>query len=287
MTTENTVTGDANPDLASSGDTDAQLAAMQAEEKEQPSEEQPKEVESEPEAKVKEEKVVPLAALHEERSQRKELQRQLAEQRQLIEKANQRLEALFNPPKQAPNPQEDAVGYLDHRLGQLSEQNKQILEKEQQRESERAQQAVVTQLAQRVQLATEEFSKTAPDVREAGSYLNDIRARELMVLGMPEPQARAKAIDELNVALMGWAHEGQNPAQVAYELAKVRGYQPKQAQSAEQKIAAQQKGTAAARSLGGGGAVSAGKLTAEALANMSDEEFSKLTESQFRQAMGG
>jgi hypothetical protein len=111
-----------------------------------------------------------------------------------------------------------------------------------------------------------------------------------MALGHDEDQAKEIAQNEIDQAAMQWAHQGRNPAQIAYEFAKARGYTPKaqqQQQSASEKIAAQQKGTAAARSLGGGGAPNAGKLTAEALANMSDEDFSKLTDAQFSQAMGG
>lgn len=288
MTTENTSPETENPDTAPSGDTDAQLAAMQAEEK-QP---EPEKVEpAEPEAKVKEEKVVPLAALHEERRARQELQRQLAEsnRRQAERDAiiERRLAALA-PQQQMPDKLEQPVEYLDQRLSEVAATNKQILERDQQREQEAQRQHIERQATQAVLASAAEFAKVQPDLPEAGKYLNEMRARELMLFGMAEAQAIAQATQEQDNALKTWAYQGMNAAQMAYDFAKARGYQPKaQANTAEQKIAAQQKGTAAAKSLGGGGAVNAGKLTAEALASMSDEEFSKLTESQFRQAMGG
>lgn len=288
MTTENTPPETENPDPASSGDTDAQLAAMQAEEKEPA----PEKVEpAEPEAKVKEEKVVPLAALHEERRARQELQRQLAEsnRRQAERDAiiERRLAALA-PQQQMPDKLEQPVEYLDQRLSEVAATNKQILERDQQREQEAQRQHIERQATQAVLASAAEFAKVQPDLPEAGKYLNEMRARELMLFGMAEAQAIAQATQEQDNALKTWAYQGMNAAQMAYEFAKARGYQPKtQANTAEQKIAAQQKGTAAAKSLGGGGAVHAGKLTAEALASMSDEDFSKLTESQFRQAMGG
>ena len=60
------------------------------------------------------------------------------------------------------------------------------------------------------------------------------------------------------------ASQGKNPAQIAYQLAKVRGYTPANAVTAEQKMAIQQKGAQASRSLGGGGSKAAG-LSAQAL----------------------
>lgn len=287
MTTENTSPETENTEPASSGDTDAQLAAMQAEEKEPA----PEKVEPEPEAKVKEEKVVPLAALHEERRARQELQRQLAESNRSQAERDAIIErrlAALAPQQQMPDKLEQPVEYLDQRLSEVAATNKQILERDQQREQEAQRQHIERQATQAVLASAAEFAKVQPDLPEAGKYLNEMRARELMLFGMAEAQAIAQATQEQDNALKTWAYQGMNAAQMAYDFAKARGYQPKaQANTAEQKIAAQQKGTAAAKSLGGGGAVNAGKLTAEALASMSDEEFSKLTESQFRQAMGG
>jgi hypothetical protein len=108
------------------------------------------------------------------------------------------------------------------------------------------------------------------------------------------PEAIAERVgQEQAQAALQWAQQGMNPAEVAYALAKARGYQPKgqttqqPQQTAEEKIAAQQRGTSAARGLGSGGGATRGKLTAQALASMSDEDFAKLTDAEFKQAMGG
>jgi hypothetical protein len=289
MTTENNVPADANAESSASGEIDAQLAEMQSAEAAKPEESQGEQSQEADKPEVK--KVVPLAALHEERRERQRLQAQIAESnRQHAEqmaRINERLEKLTTPQKQGPSREEDPVAYLDERIGSVAQQQQQILERDQQREQEAQRQRVINQLTNTVLAAKAEFEKTTPDVGEAAKFMNDMRTRELMALGTPEAQARVQATQELDNALLQWAHQGMNPVQTAYEFAKARGYTPKQAQSAAEKIAAQQKGTAAARSLGGGGAVNAGKLTAEALANMSDEDFSKLTDAQFRQAMGG
>lgn len=291
MTTENTVPGDANPDIASSGDTDAQLAAMQAEENGQPIPEPEKGEQEEVETKVKEEKVVPLAALHEERRARQELQRQIAADRQRQAERDAILDrrlAALAPQQQMPDKIEQPVDYLDHRLNEVTSQQKQILERDQKRDQDAQRYAIEQQVTNAVLVSAAEFSKAQPDLPAAGEYLNEMRTRELMLFGVPEQQARVQAAQEQDNALKTWAYQGMNAAQMAYDFAKARGYTPKaQGHSAEEKIAAQQKGTAAAKSLGGGGSVNAGKLTVEALANMSDEDFSKLSDSQFRQAFGG
>jgi hypothetical protein len=298
MTTETTA-GAETAGGAATGETEATLEQMQANEGAEATggkETTAETSEAADGAKVKEEKVVPLAALHEERNARKELQRQMAADRQkqaerdaIIER---RLQALANPRQevQVPDKTEQPLDYLDHRFNQISAQQQAILDREQQRDQQNTQQAAIQRLAGAVVQASSAFQREAPDFSEAVAHLNTIRARQLTVLGMPEDQAIAHATQELDQAAMKWVSEGRNPAQIAYEFAKAQGYTPKaqqQQQSANEKIEAQKKGTAAARSLGGGGAPNAGKLTAEALANMSDEDFSKLTDAQFSQAMGG
>jgi hypothetical protein len=297
MTTENTA-GAETTGSAATGETEATLEQMRANEGGESGAEGAKEP-VEPSEKAKEEKVVPLAALHEERNARKELQRQMAEDRRkqaerdaIIER---RLAALANPQPQAPtrpDPVEQPVAYIDHRLEGIERQNQAILERDQQREQQNQQQAAYQRVASAVVQQAVAFAKEVPDLPDAVAHLNAVRVRQLAALGVPEHEAVARATQELDNAALQWTAEGRNAAQIAYEFAKTSGYAPKasqqqQQQSPAEKIEAQRKGTAAARSLGGGGNPNAGKLTAEALANMSDEDFAQLSEAQFRQAMGG
>jgi hypothetical protein len=273
-------------DTSASGDIDAQLAEMHGAENATP-EPEAKEPEAEkPEVK----KVVPLAALHEERRERQALQRQIAENTRVhqeqMARINQRLEQMMTPQKQLPSREEQPVEYLDHRLDQLTQAQQQILQRDQQRDQQAVQRQQYETVANAVVQSAHAFKETTPDFPQALAHLNESRVRQLAVLGVPEEQARVQASQELDQAALQWTVQGKNAAQVAYEFAKAQGYQPKTGQTPEQKIAAQQKGTAAAKSLGSGGAVT-GKLTAEALADMSDEDFSKLSESDWRKAMGG
>ena len=291
MSEETNVSADVNSGAPESGDIDNQLTQMREAETGQVQEAKAEDAKTEPEqgeVKVKEEKVVPLAALHEERNALKQLQQEIARQREMMEKVNQRLEVLMNPKQPEPD-RSDPVQYLDHKIGQVSEQTRQLLEQQQRVQAEQQQQQYFGQLAQRINTSEAAFAQETPDYVEAVKYLDTARVRELMVFGIPQEQAAMQAAQERVQAALQWAHSGQNPAQIAYEFAKARGYAPKTAQvqvSAQDKIAAQQKGVAAAKSLGSGGATT-GKLTAEALANMSDEEFAALSDAQFRKAMGG
>jgi hypothetical protein len=285
--TQEAVSADVKSDSQASGDVDAQLEQMQSAESSAVQEPVKEEAAEPTEVKVKEEKVVPLAALHEERNARKELARQLAEQRQMMETVNRRLETLMTPRAQAPDKDTDAVGYIDHRINDLSQQTQQLHQSLAQRQQQEQQERAMNQLAQGVVQVANEFSKQTPDFQDAVKHLNTTRTRELMALGVPQEQATRQATMELDQAAMQWHASGQNPAQIAYDFALARGYQKAQVQQpAQEKLAAQQKGVAASKTLGSGGA-STGKLTAETLANMSEEDFAKLSESEWRRAMGG
>ncbi len=239
-------------------------------------------------------KMVRLEALHEERNARKELQRQMADiqrqQAQRDEIINRRLAALV--PKNeviVPDKAVDGVGYIDHQIGELKQLIQPVLQGQQAAAEQAQKENYVRQLADVVKGQVAELSNAGHDLKSVETHLNTVRARELSALGMPEHQARLKAREELENALLMWAHEGRNAAEVAHQIAVARGYQPKQAavQSPQEKIESQQKGVRAAKSLGGGGAAGGGALTAESLAKMSDEDFAKLTDAQFEQAMGG
>jgi hypothetical protein len=285
-----------NGNDAGMGDIDAQLGQMQAAEKGEQAQAEKNDAPNEgaqaqaEEGQQQQQKTVPLQALHEARNETRQLRQQLAqrdrENQEQLARVNARLEALFRPQQQVPDKATDAVGYLDHRLGEVAEGQRQIMQREQQREQQAVQVQQFNALANRVVGSEQAFAAATPDYAEAVKHMDTIRIRELQVLGMTEDQAAHHAAQERVQAALTWAHQGMNPAQVAYELAKTRGYTPR-AQSSEQRVEAQQRGTQAARSLGSGGAGGSGRLTAEALAKMSDEDFAKLTDSDFRKAMGG
>lgn len=297
MTTENTSTGAESQETTASATESTESTQTESQQTEQGQEQQQAERQE-----AEKPKVVPLAALHEERNMRKQLQQDMArlrqEQAERDQRLNERLAKLFPEQEpQAPNPQENGVGYIDHRIGQVEKLIKPLADTIQQQREQQERAQLVSQLSSRVRASEAAMRQVAPDYDDAVNHLARIRAAEMAVYGASPDQIAALLPQDMERMALTWANEGRNPAEVAYNLARARGYTPKaaqqqaqqaaQQQSAEEKITAQQRGTQAARSLGSGGGVSKGKLTAQALASMSDEDFAKLSESEWRQAMGG
>lgn len=236
-------------------------------------------------------KVVPLAALHEERNARKQLQQRLAqieqEQKDRDAKLQARLDALTRRDEpQPPAFEADPAGYLRHQVDGLAqtmaERQKQEQAERQQREQATAQQQHIQRLAAHVNNSEAAFAQQNPDYNAAVEHLKNVRVRELTEgFGLDPMTASQKAQQELIEFALHNAAQGVNPAEAAYRIAAVRGYQkaaPAQpGATPAEKLATQQKGQAAAKSLGGGGAP-AGKMTVESLLSMSDEEFAAATQ---------
>ncbi len=232
-------------------------------------------------AQEPEPRVVPLAALHEERSKRRELAAQVEAERRTREdmerRFEQRLAALARPPApQPPALEENPLGHVAHRLDVMQAQQQALI---QQSEAERAasqRAAFEAQLANKVQREEQAFVARQPDYQNAVAHLHQLRTRELQVLGMDELAAESRSAAELREFAFVTAAQGRSPAETAYNLAKTRGYNPAPAQDPQQRMQAAQRGTAAASSLGGGASTSGG-ITAKQLLAMSDEEFAAAT----------
>jgi hypothetical protein len=234
-------------------------------------------VPAEPEAP----KTVPLAALHEERQRRKELAAELAQARQatldLERRVEARLAALTKPKEpEAPAWDENPAEHLRHQLSQVTQQTQATQAQIEQWQQAQQRQAMVQQLATRVNAAESEFMAQAPDYNDAVTFLRDRRVAELTVLGLEETAARTQSARELSEAALYFAQQGRNAAEIAYSLAKAKGYTPRnQHPTDQQKFETQAKG-ATARSLGSGGPAK-NNLTAAQLLAMSDDEFAEAT----------
>lgn len=232
------------------------------------------------------EKVVPLAALHEARAQKKELQAELARFREEQAARNatleQRLAALYQAQQQreqqpAPVFEERPLEHLKSSLDQVM-QNQQSVHQElaRQQENERAA-GYRAQLAHVVTSAENAFKAETPDYPEALEYVRAGRIAQLRALGYNDMEAGQYVLNEAIGVAQRCIQAGKNPAEAIYEMAKATGYQPKARQQAPaptptEKLQTIQKGVEAAKTLGGGGA-SAGTPTVDQIANMSEEEF--------------
>ena len=237
---------------------------------------------------------VPQGALHEERERRKELQRQIAAVQQEAANRQQMLEARFQQIQQAiaqqnapkpPSFDEDPVAALKHGVDTTQEELRQIREyqqKEWERQQENQQrQQYIGHLAGAVSQAEAEFSQEAPDYLEAVKHFKSVRAQQLSALGYVPAQV-SQILDNEALAIADTAlRNGRSPAEAAYQMALAAGWKKKEAEKpAEnvQKMESLQKGVKAAQSLGSGGTPT-GKLTVDAVASMSEDEFDEFMKS--------
>jgi hypothetical protein len=141
------------------------------------------------------------------------------------------------------------------------------------------QQEVLQKIGTEVSRLEQEFAKTTPDYAQAQQHLFESWAREAQLMGAaPEEAIRFWSMQIVQRA----GQQNKNPAQVAYELAKQRGYAgpaPKPQAQAPQgpNLDTIQRGLAVSKSTSAapGKAAPSGTPTIEALLQMDDEEFAK------------
>lgn len=178
-----------------------------------------------PEAKV------PLAALHEERQRRKEVEQQnaLLQQRTnaiLENMARQAAPQQVQPPApELPDPNKDPAGYI---LAVLDAQQKKIdalTSGTTQQQQTTQQMTVLQQVQRRAEFMENEYKKATPDYENAVAYLRQSREAELIALGYSDPMARQSQLsqDLMGIAITA-AQQNTNPAEIVYNMAKGRGY---------------------------------------------------------------
>lgn len=236
------------------------------------------EIQVEKKEEVQPEKLVRLEALHEERGKRKELARQLEQEKQaraafeatMQERMNQLYHAT--QPQQRPPDPDDPIALHDHELAQHRQflqglANKQAQEEMQARHVQ-AQQALVSW----ARGEAEEFKKQTPDFDGAYKHVVAQRTAQLRAMGLSPPEANEALIrDELWV----YSHAkqtGKNPGEVIYEMAKNTGYKPN-GSSPEQKMDALQKGVEASKGLANGSPPS--MPSPQQIADMSPSQFNE------------
>lgn len=256
---------------------------------------------------------VPLTVLMGEREKRKALEGELSSFREKYARVDERQKALnellgLDPSTGAKvaqgahaaeliDPERDIFGafkQLQERYNQLEGKTKQVDQRFAQQTEEQA-------LMSAYQSDARTFAGKTADFGEAYNHLLSTRARELEALGIADPAQRQQimAQEEKQIAAQS-LRSGRSAAETIYNLAKLRGYQGKQAQAAApasvpndaaRQLEAAQKGREAFPTLSGTGSSAPAGLTADALAAMSEDEFarvfSKLSESEQRKLMGG
>lgn len=243
------------------------------------SEEAP-EAPSKPVEEPKEEKqtTVPYGALAEERERRKALESESQKNRELMARMEERFKALqekLTPPETPPpSYEDDPAEHLKTRLDRVEGLTREQMEARQISEQQAAQMNQVRQFQNVVSSKEQEFAQQTPDYYEAIQTLRRNQVNEMVSTGYDQTQAE-EIINQYAFEIAARnIQAGKNPAEAFYELAKLRGYQPK---GQVEKLQTVSQGMSRAASLGPGGESGKGELSLQELAGMSDEEFAKAT----------
>lgn len=194
--------------------------------------------------------MVPHAALHQAREEKKEAQRQADEYRQraeqetknrllMEERTNLILQSLAQQGQQAaPEPElppieKDPAGHIIALLQQqqrvidaLQQQNQQRSQSDQQTVAQTQQMQQLQAIANRSVWMERQFIEANPDYNEATAHLMKVRDQELQDVGYQDPAERQAILQQESQQIgIRAAAMNANPAEWVYNIAKTRGYQ--------------------------------------------------------------
>lgn len=223
---------------------------------------------------AKEEKYVPLAALHEERTRRKEMQSEIDRMKAIINEAYQARQPKPEPP---PSFDDDPAMNLKYQTEALRSETEAMKQHLQRQAEQSQQQAYSNQLIDHYRSSAVEFAKTNPEFTEAYNYLLKQRSDEYLAAGYQQEELGQYLIgDEFSIVDKA-VKDGVNPAERILALAKARGFSGKQSdQKIQSKIEKIEKGIQAGKSLSSARGVSDSDVTLESLADLPTDEFNKM-----------
>lgn len=254
-------------------------------------------------------RMVPHAAMHEERVRRQSAEQRLADSekaRQTLEERTNLILQRFPQPQQQPAQQQpqaaeipsveqDPVGHI---VGVMQQQGAVLRDVIQAligigQQNQQAQ--AVTQLGDHAKVLEAQYAATTPDYNDAVGYLRGQMDKELQLQGWSDPGERVRMLNHQALQVAANAIQNRrNPAEDLYNYAKLRGYQQAPAaQEAPQASAAQRLDNVArgqqqsARSLGNVRGSGPAPMTAATLAAMSDNDFMKMMDTPEGKALMG
>ncbi len=180
------------------------------------------EAEPEPEQPKQDDRQVPLKALQAERAKTDELKQRLDRITTYLQ-AQQQQTQQQEPQEEIPNPDEDPIAAVQY----LMKQNQKLAEQQQEALKQQQQQQYLADVQQRYASAAQQYAAEKPDFQEAYSHLLNSRAQELRLGGVPEERINAQIQQEEYGFAIEAMKNNVNPAERIYQMAQVRGYQPK------------------------------------------------------------
>jgi myosin heavy subunit len=233
---------------------------------------------------------VPLAALHEERRRRAEAEQTARQLQQQFEQLQAAMRQAQQP--QAPDPEQDPMGYLAFQNQQLQQQLAELGQWRQQTEQQRQQVQQYQGFVQAVASSEAAFRQTHADYDQAAQYAMQFEDKRLQAF-YPDPATRQRVLQmEAANMLQQAMQQGRDPAEVLYQAARNMGYAGPAAAGAAAAAAPPaaapvapvpsdaadkiRKGLAQQSTVAAGGSTPPGEMTPEALAAISDPaEFNK------------
>ena len=255
---------------------------QQAEQQQQPEQRQPEQ-----------QQTVPQGALHEERKRRQEAEERARQYELLNARMEERFRAFRDAvtplrqqqqPQAPPDPNRDIFGAVAHVQAEQRQTRAEIENYKRQIQAEDQ----LKQLRQWGSDAEATYMRDNPDYYQALNHLRQARANELRVWGMSPSAIGQQLQHEENQLLARAAAERRNPAEMAHELAKQRGYvkaAPRQEQGQQQgngttrqevdlnRIEAGQQQSGSLSNMGGGTGRDLGDIEITDLLKMNDQEF--------------
>lgn len=244
-------------------------------------------------AKADEPKLVPHESLHEERTKRQAVERELKAYRKEQEERTTRLDERLRILTEAMQPKEqqrtpdlskDPLGYVRSLEARVAAQEQETASQRKARETAEAAQQQEGNLWSNYRASGREYTKATPDFPDAYAFLLQSRAQELEIMGFdPAAIQRQLKSDEFNLAQHAF-QTGNDPADILYRWAKQRGYAGKPAQTPNgqangkaqpSEIDRLRAAQDASETLSKGGSASAdgGKITLETIDRMSEDEY--------------
>lgn len=297
------------PEDTGTGSEDAPQEQAAAQGKDTPSDEQDDDSGEDDDSDIPEEgdegaaeKVVPLKALHAERRKRKDLDAQLRDVKEQIVRYDERFKSIADrlreqaearaKPQQddepaPPDPEEDIFGYTKYLEGRLQKIEGGLGEANKARQAEQELSGIVD--TYRTDAIA--FARKHADFADAYNMVIGKRHEQLEKIGVTDPQERASMIAEEEMGVVERAIQAnRSPAETMYNLAQTFGYTPPDPEAADATGATEQTKTNGSAdkikklamaqekevSLSSASGSEEPTIDLEALANMDEEEFSKL-----------
>src|SRR5208282_2469724 len=183
------------------------------------------------------EKTVPLKALHEARALTKsEKQARAQAERNFQTLQNQQMELLQyiasqqQPRQPLPDKTQDPLGYTIAQIEELKRNQDnlaQVTVGQQQQRWQQEQAAMAEfQFRQTAAQANQEFVREQPEANDAINWLKANRVSQYEAFGMSHQEAQNRMLAEERELVAAAFQRGDNPARVAYDMARAAGYTP-------------------------------------------------------------